>query len=446
MSQLVGRQAVVIGAGIGGLTAARALADHFERVLVLEGDTLPVDVEDRAGIPQGRHVHSLLRGGQDALEALLPGFVRDLAAGGAVLLRSGLDIRVELQGFDPYPQRDLHIDFYAMSRALLELTVRRHVQAHARVEIRPRCRVQALETRDSTVTGARYTDNGGRSESVSADLVVDASGLGKLTLDTLTAMGRALPETTVIGVDLKYATALCDIPDDAPVDWKAVFSAASARRPGHGMLLMPLEGGRWIITAGDRHDDAAPADEADFLAFARELRTPTVYDAIKHAKLQGGISRYGFADSTLRHYERLRDFPRGLLPLGDAICRFNPVHGQGMSVASQEACALRRLLAERAGEPDPLGALAPAFFVEAAALIDAPWAMAAIPDFLHPKTRGQRPEHFFEIIRFRLALTKLGAQDPAVHRLNAEVQHLLRPRSVYQDPELVQRVMAMLAE
>jgi 2-polyprenyl-6-methoxyphenol hydroxylase-like FAD-dependent oxidoreductase len=446
MSKLIGKHAVVVGAGIGGLTAARALADHFERVLILEGDTLPVDAEDRAGIPQGRHVHSLLRGGQDAFESLLPGFVRDLAARGAVLLRSGLDIRVEMQGFDPYPQRDLHIDFYAMSRALLELTVRGHVQAHAGIEIRQRCRVQALETRGTAVTGARYTDADGRSETVSADLVVDASGLGKLTLDTLKSMGQPLPETTVIGVDLKYATAVCDIPDDAPVDWKAVFSAASARRPGHGMLLMPLEGGRWIITAGDRHDDAAPADEAGFLTFARELRTPTVHDAIKHAKLQGGISRYGFAESTLRHYERLRDFPRGLLPLGDAICRFNPVHGQGMSVAGQEACALRRLLAERAGDADPLGALAPAFFTEAAALIDAPWAMAAIPDFLHPKTRGQRPENFFEIIRFRLALTKLGAQDPAVHRLNAEVQHLLKPRSVYQDPELVQRVMAVMAE
>src|SRR5262245_1269890 len=162
MSRLVGRQAVVVGAGIGGLTAARALADHFERVLILEGDTLPVDAEDRAGIPQGRHVHSLLRGGQDAFEALLPGFVSDLAAGGAVLLRSGLDIRVEMQGFDPYPQRDLHIDFYAMSRALLERTVRRHVQAHAGIEIRQRCRVQALEARGATVTGARYTDADGR--------------------------------------------------------------------------------------------------------------------------------------------------------------------------------------------------------------------------------------------------------------------------------------------
>ena len=121
---MIGRQAIVVGAGIGGLTAARVLADHFERVLVLERDALPIEAADRPSIPQGRYVHALLRGGQNALEELLPGFERALATGGAVLLRAGLDLRVERPGFDPFPQRDLGIRSYAMSRPLLELTVR----------------------------------------------------------------------------------------------------------------------------------------------------------------------------------------------------------------------------------------------------------------------------------------------------------------------------------
>jgi 2-polyprenyl-6-methoxyphenol hydroxylase-like FAD-dependent oxidoreductase len=162
--------------------------------------------------------------------------------------------------------------------------------------------------------------------------------------------------------------------------------------------------------------------------------------------LHGGILRYGFPESLFRHYERLPDFPRGLLPMGDAICRFNPVHGQGMSVAAMEACALGRVLAQRTAEKDPIDGLAPAFFTEAAAIIEAPWAMAAIPDFLHPKTRGERPPNFEQTIKFGLALTKLAARDPAVHKLTAEVSHLLKPRSVYRDPELVQRVMAVMAE
>jgi hypothetical protein len=147
-----------------------------------------------------------------------------------------------------------------------------------------------------------------------------------------------------------------------------------------------------------------------------------------------------------RHYERLEDFPRGVLPLGDAICRFNPVHGQGMSVAAQEARSLGRLLAERARQTDPLAGLAPAFFAEVSTLIDTPWAAAAIPDFVHPDTRGERPANFEQTLKFGLALGKLAARDPAVHTLTAEVQHLLKPRSVYQDPELVQRVLAVMAE
>ena len=144
MAKILGKRAVIVGAGIGGLTAARVLADHFERVLILERDALPVEPEDRPGIPQGRHVHGLLRGGQNALEELLPGFERDLAAGGAVPVRSGLDVRVERPGFDPFPQRDLGITSYAMSRPLLELTARRLVQACGNLEIRQDTRVQAL--------------------------------------------------------------------------------------------------------------------------------------------------------------------------------------------------------------------------------------------------------------------------------------------------------------
>jgi len=117
-----------------------------------------------------------------------------------------------------------------------------------------------------------------------------------------------------------------------------------------------------------------------------------------------------------------------------------------MSVAAQEACLLHRLLGTKARAGNPLEGLAPAFFADAQALIDGPWAMAAIPDFVHPETRGQRPPDFEITLRFGLALTRLAARDPAVHKLNAEVQHLLKPPSVYRDPEFVQRVLAVMAE
>jgi Ankyrin repeats (3 copies) len=78
-STLIGKQAVVIGAGMAGLTAAGALADRFDQVVVLERDTLPSEPRYRAGTPQSRHVHALLLSGQRALSELFPGFEQDLA-------------------------------------------------------------------------------------------------------------------------------------------------------------------------------------------------------------------------------------------------------------------------------------------------------------------------------------------------------------------------------
>jgi 2-polyprenyl-6-methoxyphenol hydroxylase-like FAD-dependent oxidoreductase len=446
MSRPIGKQAIVVGAGMGGLTAAAALADHFERVLVLDSDALPLKRVDRSGVPQGKHVHALLAGGLRALSELFAGFDDELARSGAVPLRIGLDIRLERPGFDPFPQRDLGFDAFGLSRPLLEWLVRRRVESLPNVELLAECRVHMLTAGSDgggRVTGVRCGRVGGTPEDLSADLVVDASGRGILTLDLLASLGGPRPEETTIGVDLQYATALFAIPDDAPADWKSVFCLPHAPRTSRGALLQPLEGGRWILTLAGRHAETPPGDVDGFMAFVRQLRTTTITRAIERAERLGGITRFGFPESVWRHYERLAEFPRGLLTTGDAMCRFNPVYGQGMSVAAQEAVALRRLLAARAGAADPLAGLAAPFFAEAAALIETPWFGAAVPDFIHPQTRGKRPDNFEASLKFAMGLTRLAARDPAVHKLTAEVGNLLKPRSAYLDPDLLQRMQAL---
>lgn len=439
MSRPIGKRAIVVGAGMGGLTAAGALAGHFEEVLVLERDALPADPADRHGVPQGRHVHALLAGGQRALAELFPGFDVDLAGAGAVILRMGLDVRTERPGYDPFPQRDLGVDGFAMSRPLIEWLVRERVRALAGVELRPDHWVGAILAGPdgAAVTGVRCDG-----DPLDADLVVDASGRGTLTLELLAAIGRPAPETSTIGVDLRYASAVFAIPDDAPADWKGVFHMPLMPRTSRGALLLPLEGGRWIVTLAGRHDEDPPVDPDGFMAFARHLRVPTIHRAIEHAKRLGEVTRFGFPESVWRHYERLEGFPRELLTAGDALCRFNPVYGQGMSVAALEAVTLRRLLTARAGEPDPLAGLAPPFFAAAAEAIENPWFGAAVPDFIHPKTRGTRPENFEATLKFGLGLTRLAARDPAVHKLTAEVSNLLKPRSAYREAGLVERILA----
>jgi 2-polyprenyl-6-methoxyphenol hydroxylase-like FAD-dependent oxidoreductase len=446
-SALIGKQAVVIGAGMGGLAAAGALADHFEQVVVLERDTLPSAPAHRAGTPQARHVHGLLSSGQRALSELFPGFERDLARAGAVPLNPGLDLRVERPGYDPFPQRDLGCLSYAASRPTIESVVRRRVEGLANITLRPGCRVTDLlaSPNREAVTGVRCENDSGASETVAADLVVDASGRGALTLALLQSIGRPPPEETTIGIDLSYSTCVFTIPDDAPTEWKGVLTFAQAPHNRRGGIVLPLEGNRWMATLGGRHGDVPPGDAEGFLTYAQSLRTPTIFNAIRHAKPLDGVARYGFPESVLRHFERLDGFPRGLLPIGDAICRFNPVYGQGMSVAALEACLLQGLLERLAGDSDPIAGLAPAFFAKVPTLIETPWSVAIL-DFAFPNARGQRPADFEMTLNFGIALTRLAAEDPAVHKLTVEVQHLLKPRGVYRDPTLVQRVLAKMAE
>lgn len=448
MSRHLGKQALVVGAGIGGLTAARVLADHFDHVIILERDTLPSQADTRAGIPQGKHVHVLLAGGLRTLCELFPDFDRDLDRTGAVRLQTGLDIRTERPGYDPYPQRDLGIFSYAQSRAQLELHVRQRVVAHANITLLQQCRVQALTAcaDGSAVTGLTYIQADGTEEACEADFIVDASGRGILTLELLTSLGHALPETTVIGVDITYATAVFAIPADAPRDWQAVYTLPQAPESSKGALLMPIEGKRWVLSLGGRPGEEPPGDADGFMEYVRQLRTPTIYQAIKHARRLGEIARFRFPESIYRHYARLPTFPQGLVPLGDALCRFNPIYGQGMSVAIQEAQALGHLLAARATTSLPLAGLAQAFFAEADLLMETPWTMAAIPDFIYRDTRGKRPGNFRQQLRAGIALTELAARDPAVHKLVTEVGNLLKPHSAYQDPALVQRLQDILTE
>ena len=178
--------------------------------------------------------------------------------------------------------------------------MRRRVQANRAIELRQRCRVQELVPRadGAAVSGVRHEDADGKVETLDADFIVDASGRGTLTLRLLGALGRPAPAETAIGVDLNYASAVFEIPPDAPGDWKGVFTQPGV--DGRGGLLLPLEGHRWILTVAGRHRVKPPGDEAGFMAYVQGLRTKTIHDVVTRAKRLGDIERFGFSVSTRR--------------------------------------------------------------------------------------------------------------------------------------------------
>jgi 2-polyprenyl-6-methoxyphenol hydroxylase-like FAD-dependent oxidoreductase len=437
-----GERAVVIGAGMGGLPAAQALADHFREVVVLERDTLPSDATSRPGVPQGKHPHGLLAGGMKALCDLFPGFSSTLVQAGGNLLDSGLEVCHEYQGEEPFPARSLGVSNFAMTRPLLELIVRRRVEERPNVVIRDGCRVVAIgATPDgNSVTSVSYKTREGKLEILPADLVVDASGRGKPTLDLLEATGRPMPDETVIGVDFVYSTAVYTIAPDATPDMKVMVTMPKAPEESRMGIVQLREDGKWFAALGGRGLDAPPAADDAFAVYAESLPTSTVYNAIKEATLHGQIEQFAFPESRRRHFDSTDDFPRGLIPIGDSVCRFNPVYGQGMSAAAQEAVVLRNLLAAHAGDADPLASLSSEFLSTIESIIESPWALAALPDLAYPDARGKRPVDLEKSFEDHLAVTRAARQDPHIHKVLIEVLNLLKPISALKAPEVMRKV------
>jgi 2-polyprenyl-6-methoxyphenol hydroxylase-like FAD-dependent oxidoreductase len=441
MPDLARSHAVVIGAGMAGLTAAQAISRHFGKVTIIERDVLPAEAAPRSGTPQAQHAHALLAGGLKALQTLFPGFENDLVEAGAVKIRTGKDIQWERPGFDPFPIRDLGIDVFCMSRPLLEVVTRRRVQQSSNVDICERARVTGLvASRDAMrVEAVRYDSEDGSGVTLEADMVVEASGRCGLTLKLLEELSLPKPEETEIGMDQAYASTIVERPVDHNADWLGNIILPSAPASSRGAFLFPIEKQRWLLSIGGNHGDAPPGDRAGFMDFVRSLRTPTIYDAVRDARPVTDIVRYQLPCSTRRHFERLEFLPAGLLAIGDALCRFNPVFGQGMSVAAQEAVILDRLLAEDV----PVEQLAQNFFAAVQDTIATPWGVA-VSDFVYPATRGVRPPDLAQRLQYGMAMTKLAAQDPEVHRLTAEVSQLLKPQAALREPVLAARVRALM--
>jgi 2-polyprenyl-6-methoxyphenol hydroxylase-like FAD-dependent oxidoreductase len=442
MARLCGKHAIVIGAGIGGLAAAAALASHFEHVTVLERDEIGEGSLARPGTPQSRHLHGLLTGGLQGLCRIFPNFDRDLADAGAVPVRVSRDIRAEIPGFDPFPQRDFGWISYTMTRSLIERVMRQRLLGLPNVVLRDRCRVLELVAEHGGTVNAVRCENDG---SLGADLVIDASARGTLTLSLLKVVGAQEPEQTRIGIDMVYASTTFEA-SKLPADWRMAITSPEAPSRGKAGYLFPVEGGRWMALIGERHVPTPPDDVRHFLNLARQLRTSTLYDTVKDAKPLDKVHRFVFAENLWRRYENLKTFPDGVLPLGDAICRFNPIYGQGMSIAILEAEILRDLLHARAGNRDPLAGLAQSFLAAIHPLIEGTWSMSTVPDFANPATRGEPPKDIENSLRFSRGLLRLAARDAAIHELMLAVRYLMKPASALRDPEVMRRVQAELAD
>jgi 2-polyprenyl-6-methoxyphenol hydroxylase-like FAD-dependent oxidoreductase len=430
MSRQIADHAVVLGASMAGLAAARALTDAYERVTVLEHDALPAGAAHRKGVPQSRHAHGLLAGGRVALEELFPGLTQELVANGAL---SG-DLQVNTRWYNRglrLCQGPSGLRALAVSRPLLEGCVRERVWALPNVRVVDRCDVAGLATTPDgrQVQGVRVLRraDGSAEEVFGADLVVDATGRGSRSPIWLDQLGYPRPAEEELRIDVAYASRVYRRRPDHLGGDRAVLIQATLDRP-RGAAMLAMEGDRWLVTLWAYRGQRPPTDPDGFTAFAATLPAADVFEVISDAEPLGEVLPARYPASVRRRYEQLDRFPDGYLVTGDAVCGFNPVYGQGMSVAALEALALRECLRD-----GPAG-LARRFFAKAARIVDIPWGIAVTSDLRFPWIHGARSARVrlvnAYLARFHLAAERdlvLGRAFLRVVNLIDRPEGLLRP-------------------
>nr|MDT0657355.1 hypothetical protein [Micromonospora sp. DSM 115978] len=425
--------AVVIGAGIAGLTAARALSDRFDRVVVLDRDELSAEPAPRRGVPQGAHGHILLGSGQEALGELFPGLVAELVAAGAIPFDPGSELSYHRYG-TIWPLVETGVGLLAFSRPLLETALFRRVRELPNVSIRDRVAVAGFTGSAGRVEGVKLADG----EVVAATLVVDSTGRGSRSDRWLSEIGFDGPRVVEIKIGLGYASRLLR---RRPGDFGPGVGAFALPAPPHEKragLALSVEDDRWLISLGGWHGDFPGADEESFLAHARSLPHPVIADLLDRCEPLTGIATHHFPSSRRRFFEEQQNLPAGYLALGDAICSFNPIYGQGMTCAALESLALGRLLDRHRGISVELSR---DFYREASRIIATPWQFAAGGDFAYPETVGHRPRGIRLLNRYSRRIQLAAQVDPEIRRTFTQVQHLLIPPSVLRRPPMVWKVL-----
>lgn len=346
-SNILAQHALVIGAGMAGLVAARVLADRFARVTIIDRDQLSDAPNFRRAVPQARHPHTLLRRGQEILERLFPDLTNELLAQGAIAIDPCTDVAFFAGGAWRTPGRNDDTMSIAASRPLLESTLYRRISAHPRVTILSGHEVEQVTVDEarSRVTGA-YVHTRGQSKSmwVEADVVLDTSGRRSLAPQWLTDLGYMPPEESTIDALTGYATRIYRRPHMIDIDWRAMYIRPTPPDDTRGGMIIPMEGDRWHVALIGEDGDYPPIDENGFLNFARNLPTPRLYEAIKDAEPLTQPYGYRITANRMRHYEALPRYLEGFLVLGDAVYALNPVYSQGITAAALSGLALEGCL------------------------------------------------------------------------------------------------------
>ena len=428
-------KAIVIGGGFAGKLAAKALSSYFQQVNILEADREYKDPVPRKRVPQSYQPHVLLKSGEEAIEKLLPQFTVGLMENGSIGSNFTRDLKWHHFGFwkDRFTG---DLNMVQQSRPMLEWHLQKRIDQVSNITTRYETMAKQLivNRKENKVLGVRVKSiKTGMEEDLYADLVVDASGFGSKSIDWLKTFGVEVKEEKV-WIQLFYATRLYRLKNQEGLDWTNLLISPSFPENPKGAYIQTIEENRFSVTVSGYVNEYAPQTNEEFFAYAQSLPISDLVNFLNQAEPISDIKIHKIPYQVRRRFDLARQIPEGFLVIGDAHCRFDPLFGQGISVAAMEALELQSCL-QQTKRLDIR--FTHRFHKKIAKLIATPWDMAIIEAFRHPKIKGKNSF----LLPFKHWYTKrlyqASAHDPYVYITLARVMNLIRTPLYLFHPKVV---------
>ncbi|WP_242250606.1 FAD-dependent oxidoreductase [Bacillus cereus group sp. BfR-BA-01379] len=417
-------KAIVIGGSIAGKLAAKALSTTFKEVIIIEAGERWDGKASRKRVPQSSHPHVLLKGGEKAIEELFPAITNELIEAGSIVNNFTRDIKWHQFGL--WKQQFIgKVQMVQQSRFLLEWHIQKRLDDVSNVTTKYRTLVEGLlvDRKLNKVCGvkAKCLETSSQEE-IQADIVVDASGFGSKSIAWLRENNIEVQEEKV-RIDLFYATRMFKLKENEKLDCCNILMSPSFPDNPYGVLIQTIEDHRYFVTFSGYANEKAPQTDEEFYNFAVNLSISTVTDFLNKAEAISDIKTYKIPFQVRRRFDLVNDLPERLLVVGDAHCRFDPVFGQGVSVAAMEAHQLQLLLHRK---PKLDKAFTQHFYKETDHIIQTPWEMTTTEISRHPQLKRELTIKQKFQLWYTKQIYQLSATDSDVYIRLVRVMNLIR--------------------